>query len=80
MLLASVSSAARERLIQGNEIITDKDKADFAKMTGYRILDKQALSENEVTFETYAEGLEQTQKFSFQRTGGEWKFSGKAKQ
>jgi RNA polymerase sigma factor (sigma-70 family) len=81
-LVASVSPAMQEKFAgkQAAEIISAKDQADFAKMSGYRILDKQVVSENEVTFEMYAEGLDQTQKFSVQRIGGEWKFGGKAKQ
>ena len=78
-LLASSSPAAQKRLKAGHEIITAKDKADFAGTTGYQILDKEVVSENEVTFEIHAQGLEQTAKFSLQRIGGEWKFAGKAK-
>ncbi|HEY4952495.1 MAG TPA: sigma-70 family RNA polymerase sigma factor [Verrucomicrobiae bacterium] len=81
-LLAGLSPA-RQAAFAGrsdSEIIPAKDKADFAKMTGYRIIEKQVLAENEVMFEMYAEGLEQTQKFSLQRIGGEWKFGGKTKE
>ncbi len=59
-------------------IITDKDRADFGMMTGFRILNREDVSENEVTFEVYSEGLEQTQKFSLQRVNGQWRFGGKA--
>jgi RNA polymerase sigma factor (sigma-70 family) len=81
-LVASVSPAMQEKFAgkRDSEIIAAKDHEDFAKITGYRILDRQDLSENEVVFEMYAEGLEQTQKFSVQRIGGEWKFGAKAKQ
>jgi RNA polymerase sigma factor (sigma-70 family) len=78
-LLASSSPAAQKRLKAGHEIITAKDKADFAVTTGYQILDKTVVSENEVTFEIHAQGLEQTVKLSLQRIGSEWKFAGKAK-
>ena len=78
-LLASSSPAAQKRLKAGHEIITAKDKADFAVTTGYQILDKTVVSENEVTFEIHAQGLEQTVKLSLQRIGNEWKFAGKAK-
>lgn len=60
------------------QIITGKDHADFRRITGYRISNKQAVSENEVILEVYAEGLGQTQKFSVQRFGDQWKFAGKA--
>jgi RNA polymerase sigma factor (sigma-70 family) len=81
-LLAGLAPAMHEKLMgkPAIEIIPAKDKADFAKMSGYKILDKQVLSENEVMFEMYAEGLDQTQTFSVQRIGNEWRFAGKANQ
>jgi len=80
-LLAGLAPAMHGKLMgkPATEIITAQDHADFAKMTGYRILDQQVLSENEVMFEMEAEGLNQTQQFSMQRINGEWKFAGKAK-
>ena len=74
-------SPAMQRQFAGKpdfRIITSKDQVDFGRITGYRILNKQAISENEVIFEMYAEGLDQTQKFSVQRFGDQWKFAGKA--
>ena len=62
-----------------DKIISADDKRDFARITGYRIRNRQVRSEDEVVLEVYAEGLNQTQKCSMQRTGGEWKFGGKAK-
>ena len=44
-------------------------------MTGFQILDKQLLSDDQVMFEIYTEGLDQTQKIVLQRIGSEWKFS-----
>jgi RNA polymerase sigma factor (sigma-70 family) len=81
-LLAGLAPAMREKLTgkPAAEIITAKDRADFAGTTGYQILGKQVVSENEVIFEIHAQGLEQTVKFSLQQIGGEWKFAGKAKQ
>jgi RNA polymerase sigma factor (sigma-70 family) len=76
-LLASSSPAAQKRLKAGHEMITAKDRKDFVKMTGYRIVDKQILSANEVMLETEAGG--QTQKFSIQQIDGEWKVNGAAK-
>lgn len=80
-LLAGLAPAMHGTLMgkPADEIITAKDHADFAMMTGYRILDQQVLSENEVMLETEAEGLNQTQQFFLQRINGEWKFAGKAK-
>jgi RNA polymerase sigma factor (sigma-70 family) len=80
-LLAGLAPAMHEKLTgkPAAEIITAKDRVDFAETTGYQIMDKQVVSENEVTFEIHVQGLEQTAKFSLQRIGGEWKFAGKAK-
>ncbi len=60
-------------------IITAQNKADIARVTGYRILDKQVLSEDEVVFNCYAEGLNDTQKFSIKRIGNKWKFDSNPK-
>jgi hypothetical protein len=60
-------------------IITAQNKATFARIDGYRILDKQVLSEDEVVFTCYAEGLNDTQKFSIKRIGNEWKFDSNPK-
>ena len=62
-----------------DKIIGDDTKRDFALVTGYRILDKQVVSKDEVVLEVYAEGLNQTTKASFQRIGNEWKYGGKPK-
>ena len=74
-LLASLSSASRQRLAgrPRDQILTAKDKADYAKMTGYHILEKQVVSENEVLLEVHADGLDQTKKLFMQRIGNEWK-------
>ena len=61
------------------EIISAKDKADFSKITGFGILDKQVLSEEAVILNVYAEGLDKTQRFSLQRIGSDWKFDNKPK-
>jgi hypothetical protein len=56
-----------------DQILIAKDRADYAKMTGYRILDKQVRSENEVLFQIHADGLNQTKKIFMQRIGNEWR-------
>jgi hypothetical protein len=61
-----------------HKTISIRDQADFWRMTGYRILDKQTISENEMRFQVYAEGLDQTQTFTIQRLGDQWRFAGKA--
>ena len=80
-LLASVSPSERERLNRGKQIITAKDREDYAKMTGYRILDKQVISEDKMVLTIETPGLEppeqgQPAKFLIERIGGEWKFAG----
>jgi RNA polymerase sigma factor (sigma-70 family) len=82
--LASLTPALQTEVNQraagdDDKIISAEDKRDFARITGYRIRDRQVRSKDEVVLEVYAEGLNQTQKCSMQRTGGEWKFGGKAK-
>ena len=62
-----------------SQILPAKDRADFVKTTGYRILDKQVVSENEVIFVVLVEGLNDTQKNLFQRMGNEWRWAGKPK-
>jgi hypothetical protein len=78
-LLASMTPDMQAKLA-GKTILTQKDMDDVAGMTGYRILDKQMLSDNEVVFDVETEGESQgsngthTSKFYLQRLGGEWKF------
>ena len=62
-----------------SEIISPKDKAHFEKMTGYRLLGKQVLSDNEVILSIATEGEDSNEikHFSLQRIGSEWKISGK---
>jgi RNA polymerase sigma factor (sigma-70 family) len=62
------------------QVLTDKDRANFAQMTGYVILDKQELAENKVMFDVDAEGLNETQKVFIERIGSEWRFGMKPKQ
>jgi RNA polymerase sigma factor (sigma-70 family) len=77
-LLASVSPGEQERLRSGKQIITAKDKADYARMTGYRIVDKQVISEDKVVLEVQISGQDQTARFLFERMDVEWKFAGNA--
>lgn len=84
LVLASLTPELQKEVRQkawGNDdkIIGDDDKRDFARITGYRILKRQALSRDEVMFQVYSEGLNQTTKVSIKRIGDEWKFGGKVK-
>jgi hypothetical protein len=77
-LLASVSPSKRESLSQQNPIISDKDRESYAQMTGYRIVDKQVISEDKVVLVVKTAGTEQTANFLTERIDGEWKFAGSA--
>jgi RNA polymerase sigma factor (sigma-70 family) len=77
--LNGVSPVVRKTFARKSDAIGAKDRSDFAKMTGYRIIEKQVLSENEVILAMEAQSINQTQRFSMQRINGEWKFGGKAK-
>lgn len=79
MLLASVSPSEQERLSQAGQIITAKDRAEYQKMTGYRIIDKQDISENEIILTAQSLGQEQTVTFLVDRINGEWKLAGHPK-
>ena len=65
-----------ERVARRGQPFSEQDRTDFTRITGYRILSKQAVSTDEVILEIFAEGLNQTQKFSIVRGGGEWKIDG----
>jgi RNA polymerase sigma factor (sigma-70 family) len=75
-LLKSVSTSEQERLKRGNEIISDQDRSDYAKMMGYRIVDKQVASETNVILVVQVTGQDQTMRCMVERTAGEWKFAG----
>jgi hypothetical protein len=47
-----------------------------AEITGFRILKKQAISDDEVVLTVFADGKEDTVKLKFKRFGTEWKMSG----
>ena len=76
-LLASVSPTEQERLNRGREIITAGDRESYAQMTGYRIVDKQIISEDKVVLAVET-GQDPAAKFLMERMSGEWKFAGPA--
>ena len=79
-LTAAMQVEVRRRAGSNDDkIISDDDKRDFAQITGYRIVKREAISKNEVWLEANAEGLNQTTTVIFQRIGGEWKYAGNAK-
>ena len=76
-LLASVSPGERKRMIQG-PIITADTRKSYAQMTGYRIVDEQVMSEDNVELVVKTTGEERTVHMLIERIDGEWKFAGKA--
>jgi len=53
-----------------------ENKAEFEKVTGYKIVDKQTVSDSEVILTVYAQGENAMTKFRLQRVGNEWKVAG----
>src|SRR5437867_2239151 len=61
------------------EEIAANGKAEFEKIKGFRILKKEALSDDEVVLTLYVEGLspdEPTPRMKLVRIGSEWKTAG----
>ena len=76
-LLASVSPVERESLNREQQIISAADRQSYAEMAGYRIVDKQIVSDDKVVL-VVKTGKEPSRKFLMERIGGEWKFAGRA--
>ena len=53
-------------------------KVDTDKVTGFRIVDREVVSDDEVILAIYAQGLDETGKFRFRRLGNEWRLDGPA--
>lgn len=79
VLLASVSPSEQERLRGADQIISIADRAEYARMTGYRIVDKQIESEDKVVLVVQT-GQDPTAKFLMERFSGEWKFAGRVRE
>jgi hypothetical protein len=83
-MLASMAPAelarTQERWAGKSETeIADKVRAEFEKVKGFRILRKEALSDDEVVLTLYVEGInpeEGTPRMKLQRVGNEWKSAG----
>jgi hypothetical protein len=58
-----------------NEIAA-KHQSDVSKITSMQILDRQPVSEDEMTMSVYIGGVDRTEKVRMQRVDGEWKFGG----
>lgn len=59
--------------------ITAENKREMEKVTAFKILDKEAVSDSEVLLTIYAEGENALTRFKMQRVGDEWKIVGPVK-
>lgn len=83
-VLASMAPAELERMQKewtdrSEAEIAAKFSAEFESVKGFRILKKEALSDDEVVLTLYVEGLnpnEGTPRMKVQRVGNEWKVAG----
>ena len=74
-MLASFSPSELERT-KGQQIITAEARQSYAQMTGYRIVDKQVMSEDKVAFVVKTAGQERTAHLLIERIDGSWKYAG----
>ncbi|PYK97772.1 MAG: hypothetical protein DME19_15045 [Verrucomicrobia bacterium] len=85
--LSPIRSAKPDELARARERWANKSEteiaasilADFEQVKGFRILKKEALSDDEVVLTLYVEGLdpnEGTPKMKLQRVANEWKSAG----
>ena len=80
--LASLSPDGREfKHSQGKseDEIVSRGKQEVEKVTAFKIIDKQVVSENEAILTIYASGINESTRFRLQRIGSDWKFAGPAK-
>lgn len=83
--LASLSPSHREQMERrwqgkSQEEITAESRREMEKTTGYHILDKQIVSEDEILLRVFAEGDEgDIRRMRMKRFGAEWKFDGVSK-
>jgi len=52
---------------------------EFDRVTGFRIIGKEPVSNDEVILTVHAEGIDELGKFKLQRVGSDWKFAGPVK-
>jgi hypothetical protein len=79
---ASLSPAGNEfREAQGKseDELAARGKAEMEKVTGFKIIDKEAVSDSEVILSVYASGINESARFRLQRVGTEWKMAGPVK-
>lgn len=56
--------------------IAAKHQSDVASITGLRVLERQAVSPNEMVMSVFIEGVGRMEKVSMKLIGNEWKFGG----
>ena len=63
-------------------VVSDSESEIAAKaseITAFRILKKQAISDDEVVLTVFGDGMDEIVKLRFKRFGTEWKMSGEAR-
>ena len=77
-MLAGVSPEEAAKLGKEFEGKSESEIAAQAvgEVTGFRIIKKEALSDDEVVLALFGDGKEETVKLKFKRFGNEWKMSG----
>jgi len=56
--------------------IAAKHQSDVSKITSMQIVNRQPVSDDEMTMSVYIGGVDRTEKVRMQRVDGEWKFGG----
>jgi hypothetical protein len=59
--------------------VAAENKRELEKVTAYKIVDKETVSDNEVILTVFAQGESHLTKFRLQRIGTEWKLAGPIK-
>jgi RNA polymerase sigma factor (sigma-70 family) len=79
--LASLTPREKARFVEraaGRSVaeMINKDKEEIGRIKGFRIVGKNAISDDEVILEVFAEGLGETLRASLRRIDGQWKANG----
>jgi hypothetical protein len=60
--------------------IAEEGRKEMEKTTGFRILDRKTVSDDEVVLDMFIEGENHHEKMSMKRYGSEWKLAGPARE
>jgi hypothetical protein len=80
--LASLAPEGREfteAQVKAGVDLGEQAKQEIEKVTAFKIIEKQAISDNEVVLTVYASGVNEAVRFKMQRFGNDWKFAGPIK-